>query len=141
MLKDDIKKANISALKEKNQTARTIYSIVLNKIMLLEIQYRENNKELTDEDIILILQKTIKELEEEKENNVKANRVDEANELEKQKEILEVYLPKMLSKDEIKDIILKLDDKSIGSVMKFFKANYNAKCDMRLVQDVLKSLN
>ena len=47
----------------------------------------------------------------------------------------------MLSKDEIKDIILKLDDKSIGSVMKFFKANYNAKCDMRLVQDVLKSLN
>ena len=63
MLKDDIKKANISALKEKNQTARTIYSIVLNKIMLLEIQYRENNKELTDEDIILILQKTIKELE------------------------------------------------------------------------------
>lgn len=46
----------------------------------------------------------------------------------------------MLSKEEVADIINSLEDKSIPSVMKHFKANYNGKCDMRIVQEVLKSL-
>ena len=46
----------------------------------------------------------------------------------------------MMSKDEIKAEIDKLDDKSIGSVMKHFKVNFAGKCDMRDVQEVLKSL-
>ena len=46
----------------------------------------------------------------------------------------------MLSPEEIKNIILALEDKSIPVVMKHFKANYNGQCDMRLVQEVLKSL-
>ena len=46
----------------------------------------------------------------------------------------------MLENDEIKEIILSLPDKSIPFVMKYFKQNYNGKCDMRNVQEVLKSL-
>ena len=46
----------------------------------------------------------------------------------------------MLSADEIKSIILSLEDRTIPVVMKHFKANYNGQCDMRLVQEVLKSL-
>ena len=55
-------------------------------------------------------------------------------------EIAKKYLPKMLENDEIKEIILSLPDKSIPFVMKYFKQNYNGKCDMRNVQEVLKSL-
>ena len=44
------------------------------------------------------------------------------------------------SRDEIKNIILELPDKSTPSVMKHFKQNYNGSVDMKLVSDVLKSL-
>ena len=44
----------------------------------------------------------------------------------------------MLSREEIAKIIAGLDDKSIPNVMKYFKANYNGQCDLRVVQDVLR---
>ena len=54
--------------------------------------------------------------------------------------IAEKYLPKMMSDEEIKNAILALDDKSVPSVMKHFKANYAGLCDMRKVQEILKGL-
>ena len=57
-----------------------------------------------------------------------------------QKSAVEKFLPKMMSKEEIKEEMLKLEDKSIGGVMKHFKLNFAGKCDMRDVQEVLKSL-
>ena len=39
-----------------------------------------------------------------------------------------------------KEEIEKLEDKSIPVVMKYFKANFNGQVDMRLVQEVLRSL-
>ena len=47
---------------------------------------------------------------------------------------------RMYIKDEIKTIILGLEDKTVPSVMKHFKANYAGAVDMREVQEVLKSL-
>ena len=82
----------------------------------------------------------IKELTEEKASYEKAGRVETVEELKKQLSLVEKFMPKMLSADEIKEIILSLDDKTIPSVMKHFKMNYNGKCDMRQVQEVLKSL-
>ena len=49
-------------------------------------------------------------------------------------------MPKLMSEDEIKAEILKLDDKSVPSVMKHFKANFLGKVDMKLVGEVLKRL-
>ena len=45
-----------------------------------------------------------------------------------------------MSEEEIKNVILSLEDKSIPAVMKHFKTNYAGKCDMGLVNKVLKSL-
>ena len=45
-----------------------------------------------------------------------------------------------MSEEEIKNIILSLEDRSIPSIMKHFKQNYAGKCDMGLVNKVLKSL-
>ena len=79
-------------------------------------------------------------MNEEKENYQKVNNVEEIKILERQIEIASGYLPKQLSQDEVRNIILGLDDKSIPNVMKHFKANYNGQVDMRLVQEVLRSL-
>lgn len=46
----------------------------------------------------------------------------------------------MLSAEKIKEIILSLPDKSVPAVMKHFKANYNGKCDMKLVNETLRNL-
>ena len=140
MLVDEIKKANIQAMKDKDAVARSIYSVVLNKIMLETIKKREKGEELVDADVSNLLQKTIKELSEEKENYAKVGNSEEVATIEKQIEIASKYLPKMLSRDEIKEIIMALEDKSIPNVMKHFKMNYNGKCDMRLVQEVLREI-
>lgn len=140
MLYDEIKKANIQAMKDKDVVARSFYSVLLNKIMLENIKKREKGGAVDDADISNILQKTIKELEEEKENYNKVGNAEEVANIGTQIEIAKKYLPKMLSNDEIKEIILSLPDKTIPFVMKYFKQNYNGKCDMRNVQEVLKSL-
>ena len=108
--------------------------------MLENIKKREQGVELCDVDVIQIMQKTIKELTEEMENYKKVNNAAEIENISKQIAIVNSYLPKMMERDEIKTIILSLDDKSIPNVMKYFKTNYAGKCDMRLVQEVLKSL-
>ena len=139
MLYDDIKKANIQEMKDKDSEARSFYSVLLNKIMLENINKREKGGQIEDSDIFVIVQKTIKELEEEKENYKKVNNEEEVKTIERQIEIAKTYLPKQLDRDQIAEIISKLDDKSIPIVMKHFKQNYNGQCDMKLVQEVLKS--
>ena len=140
MIVEEIKKANVQALKDKNVVLRNIYSVVLNKIMLESIKKREKGEEITDPDVVQILQKTIKELTEEKENYLKVSNTVEAGNIDVQIDCLKGYLPEMLSEEKIKEIILGLEDKSIGSVMKFFKQEYNGKCDMNTGRNVLAKL-
>ena len=44
----------------------------------------------------------------------------------------------ILSEQEIRDIIDSLEDKSMASVMKHFKMNYDGKADMSLVSKVAR---
>ena len=139
MIIDEIKKDNVQAMKDKNALARAIYGVVMNKVLLAQIELKKDGKELVDADVVQILQKTIKELTEEKENYIKAGNTAEADNIEAQKKIIEKYLPQMMSEDEIKAEINKLTDKSIPSVMKHFKANFAGKVDMGLVNRVARS--
>ena len=140
MIYQQLKDANIAALKNHDVNARSVLSVLLNKIKLAEIEKRTQNAPLTDADVVAVLQKTVKELAEEKEAFQKANRAENVRVLEEQIAFLSAYLPKMMTAEEIKAEILTLDDKSVPSVMKHFKANFAGKCDMREVQAVLKSL-
>lgn len=140
MIIDEIKKANMEALKTHNESLRTAYSMLMNKYMLAGIELKAQGKEIGDTEMIQIIQKSIKELDEELEIYKKADRQESVKDITAQQEALKVYLPKMMSKDEIKAEIDTLEDKSIGSVMKHFKLNFAGKCDMRDVQEVLKSL-
>ena len=138
MLVQQLKDANIAALRNHDATARGILSVILNKVKLAEIDRRAEGKELVDADVVAILQKTVKELTEEREAFTKANRPENVATLSTQIAFVEGFLPKMMSEEEIRAEIDKLEDKSVGSVMKHFKANFAGKVDMRLVQAVLK---
>lgn len=139
MIIDEIKKDNVQAMKDKNALARAIYGVVMNKVLLASIEAKKDGKEVSDSDVVQILQKTIKELAEEKENYVKAGNMVEAENIEKQKAIVSKYLPQMMSEEEIKAEIEKLEDKSIPSVMKHFKANFAGKVDMGLVNKIARN--
>lgn len=138
MIIDEIKKDNVQAMKDKNQIARTIYGVVVNKFMLQNIEKRKIGQEMTDADMVAILQKTIKELNEESENYAKVGNTAQVEEINAQKLILEKYLPKMMSEEEIKQIINSLEDKSMPSIMKHFKNNYANKVDMQLVNKIAR---
>lgn len=140
MILDEIKKANIQAIKDKDATARALYSVVLNKIKLEEINKRQAGAELSDGDVAAILQKASKELNEEMQNYLKANNQQMAQNIASQIALVEKYMPKMLSDEEIKNIIASLDDKSVPAVMKHFKQNYQGACDMKRVNEILKGL-
>lgn len=140
MIIEEIKKANVEALKSKNSNLRSIYSVLINKYMQAQINARANNTEVSDVDMVKIIQKTVKELEEESANYQKVGNAEECENILLQKKAIEKYLPQMLSAEEIKNIILTLEDKTVPSVMRHFKTNYNGKCEMKTVSDVLKTL-
>lgn len=140
MLEQDIKAARIEAMKQHDKVVSGVYSVVLNKIMLAGIEKRAKGGELTEADIVGILQKTEKELYDERDGFVKANRPEKVAELDRQVEAVKRFIPAMMSEDEIKSVIEALPDKSIGAVMKHFKSEYAGKCDMKLVGEVLKKL-
>lgn len=138
MLFQELKKENVVAMKNKDAVARSILSVVINKCMLIDVEKRSKGEELVDADVVQALQKTLKELEEEKENFAKVGNIAEVETLEKQKIVLSHFLPKMLSADEIRNEINTLADKSIPSIMKHFKTNFTGKCDMREVNIIAK---
>lgn len=139
MIINEIKAANLKAMKEKNINLRAIYSVLIAKYNQLEIENRQTDKEITNEDVVRIIQKTIAELNEELQSFEKVNNTEQINKLLEQKEVLSVYLPKMLTEQEILDEIKGLDDKSIPVVMSHFKTKFGTSADLKLVNQVLRS--
>lgn len=137
MLIDEIKKGNIEAMKAHDQNSRSVYSILLSRYM--EKKTSGTSKEITDADVLAMIQKLGKELDEEKEGYLKVGREEQAKAIDAQKAALTKYLPKQLSEEEIKTIILSLSDKSVPSVMKHFKTNYSGQCDMGLVSKIARN--
>ena len=138
MLIDELSKANIEALKARDQVARAIYSVILSKFKALDIELRASGKAASDADLVKIITKTIKELDEEKESYAKAGRSLEVQNIATQKALIEKYLPKLMSEEEIKKVIESLEDKSMPSIMKHFKMNYDGKVDMSLVSKIAR---
>lgn len=138
MLINELEKANIEALKNKDKTARAVLSVVINKYRVNAIELKAQGKEATDNDLVRVINKVVKELDEEKAGYEKLGRVEDVKNIESQKAIIEKYLPKLMSEDEIRKIIASLEDKSMPSVMKHFKANYDGKVDMSLVSKIAR---
>lgn len=140
MLIDELKKANIEAMKARDQIARGALSVVLTKSKLLEVEMKAKGQEIADSNILEIIQKTLKELSDEKEGYEKVKNAEKVENIVKQENILKAFLPKQLTKEEILAEIEKLDDKSMPTIMKHFKANFAGKVDMSLVSQIARNL-
>lgn len=138
MLIDEIKKAKVQAMKEHDEDRKNAYSMVLSRYQVLLTSGRE--AEVGDADVLSIIQKFVKELDEEAEGYKKAGREESYRSTLAQKDAVSVFLPKQMGEEEIKAEILSLEDRSIPNVMKHFKANFAGKVDMGLVSKIARSL-
>lgn len=140
MIIDELQKANIEALKAHDQSARAVLSVVISRYKLAAIEAKANGKEIKDSDMVSLIGKVLKELEEEKAGYIKVGNKEQVDSIIAQENLISKYLPKLLSEDEIRKEIEKLTDKTIPSVMKHFKANFEGKVDMGLVNKIARSL-
>lgn len=138
MLIDDIKKAKLEAMKNHDEAAKSIYSILISRYS--ERATSANAKEITDADVVNMIKKLDKELDEERAAYLAASREEQAKNIELQKKALAPYIPASMSEEEIRKIIDSLPDKSIKAVMAHFKANYPTSVDMGLVSKVARGV-
>lgn len=98
-LQDEIK----SAMKAKDKNRLSILRQVHGEIKNIEVNER---REITDADVDAMLKRTIKQTKETLEGSIKAgNDQERTDRLTEQVEILEGYLPKQVSGDELMALI------------------------------------
>lgn len=137
MISVNVHQDMINAMKNKDKLKKDVLSLLYSKLKNKSIELKQ--LPLEDTESIKIVQKFIKELDDEIVLNIEVNRNETADNLKLQKEFILKYLPKMLSESEIKVEIETLVDKSLPAVMKHFKMNFNGKVDMSLVNKIAKT--
>jgi uncharacterized protein YqeY len=132
-----------AAMKAKDTTRLETLRMMKSKILLVNAR-----GDLPDAEIIKILLKYAKSLKQSIEEFKKVNRPDEAKTVEGEIKIIEEYLPKQLSEDEIREVVKKAIEevgaespKQMGLVMKKVMSD-NAGIDgaavRRIVSEILK---
>ena len=116
MLKNKISADYMSAFKSKNTIAKNLLSVIKGEIQTVEKNTGVEN--LSDEDVIKILNKTVKSLKETQSKFPSAQTAEELF-------IVESYLPSQMSADEIRVKVQSLiadGASNMGDVMKAFVA-------------------
>ena len=143
-LKDELEKALYAAMKEKDQSRRDVLRMALSAIKQNEI---DSQSDLDDVNIFSILQKEIKMREETIAEAQKAERTKMIIPLEEEILILKEFLPKELSDEELKTVVLKIIDqenastmRDIGRVMKQTIAEVSGKASNNRISKIVKDL-
>ena len=140
MLIDEIKKAKVDAMKRRDEAAKGILSLLSDRFLNQSIEAKVQGKTLGDVEMVAILMKVGKELEDEKAVYASNGAFDRVANIDAQLAVVQTFLPKLLSEEEVRAEIANLADQSLPSIMKHFKANFSGKVDMGLVNKVAKSL-
>ena len=140
MLIDEIKKAKVDAMKRRDEAAKGILSLLSDRFLNQSIEAKVQGKTLGDVEMVAILMKVGKELEDEKAVYASNGALDRVANIDAQLAVVQTFLPKLLSEEEIRAEIAKLPDQSLPAIMKHFKAIFSGKVDMGLVNKVAKSL-
>ena len=142
MLKETIKNDLISAMKEKNKVLLNTLRAVKGAVQLEVIN---NKKEENDELYLDVINKQIKMRNDSIEEFKNANRIDLVESYQQEVDILKKYMPSMLSKDELNDIIdnvissTKTESiKDFGNVMKEITPLVKNRCDMKELSSCIK---
>ena len=119
MLKQKLQEAQITALKSNDKVRLTIIRYILSQIKNREI---DKQKQLTDNEIIDLLRRESKKLDESITAFKSGGREDLVAEYEAQKNIVAEYLPKELSDDDLKAKIQEI----IGKNQELYDKNPSA---------------
>ena len=147
MLKTKLKDELIIAMKDKNQLRVSTLRMVNASIKDLEISQRTNNQtdEISDNDIIDILVKMVKQRKEAADTYKQGNRDDLSKKELDEIKIIEEFLPKQLSEDEVIKIIEGLisennisDISGMGLLMSEIKKKYSGQLDLGLASKIIK---
>tara|TARA_B100000035_G_C20635456_1_gene394306 strand:- start:58 stop:510 length:453 start_codon:yes stop_codon:yes gene_type:complete len=148
-MRDKIKESLKINLKNKDEVAISTVRLILAAIKDHDIQNRtkKNSSEITDEEILNLLQKMIKQRHESVNIYNKAGRLDLKKREEKEIEVINAFLPKQITKEEleiiVRDTAKELDCKSIkdlGKLISFLKEKYPGQLDMKEVAIIAKKI-
>jgi uncharacterized protein YqeY len=139
MIKEQINKDYMTAFKAKNTVAKNLLSVVKG-----EIQTQEKNtgvENMSDEDVLKILTKTAKSLNETiKSLSPVDGKGEDLVQACAELAIVQSYLPKQMSKDEVTQKVTELVNSGvtqIGSIMKEFAS---LPADKKMVSEVIKEI-
>lgn len=141
-MKDRIAKDIVTAMKEKDKVTLETLRMVKGAIQMEEIKAK---KELTDDDIALVIGKQIKTRKESIEEFKKGNREDLISKTTEEIKVLEKYMPEQLSASEIDAIVTRAISElgasissDMGKVMGKVTPLLKGKADMGLVSKLVK---
>ncbi len=138
-IKDDMK----LAMKAKDKDRLNVIRMILAAIKQIEVDERI---ELDDERIIVVLDKMLKQRRESVKQFSEAGRQDLTEIEEAEILVIQDFLPKPLTEDEIQDMVAKaVSDsnaeslKDMGKVMGILKPQMLGRADMSVVSAVIKA--
>ncbi len=151
MLKDDLNKDLVEALKGKNELKTGTLRLMLSALHNLEIEKRgKTGKDvaLTDEDVIDVLKRESRKRKEAIELYRKGNRADLAEKEEAELKIIGLYLPREMSEEEVRktveEVVARVRSagqsdfgRTMGEVMKVLKGKADAGLVSKLVKEAL----
>jgi uncharacterized protein len=144
MLKEKLLEDLKKSMKEKNINRKNAVQMVRASILQIE---KDKQIEVTDEQILEIITKEVKKRKDALADFQKANREDLINQVNEEISVLEEYLPKQLTDEEleskIKEIINKVGAttiKDLGIVMKEAKSEIGATADGKRINEVVRKI-
>ena len=142
-INNDIKQAMLNKDKAVLESLRAIKSAIL----LLKTGKDAANGEVSEAAEIAMLQKLVKQRKEAADIFVQQNRQDLADDELFQASIIERYLPKQLSREEVEAEVKKIiaevgasSPKDMGRVMGQASKHFAGKADNRVVSEIVKTL-
>ncbi|UQY81003.1 putative protein YqeY [Candidatus Hepatincola sp. Av] len=141
MLKDTLQKEVNQAMKAKASERLSILRMIMAKIKDQEINKRtESSLELQDSDIIVLMDKMIKQAQDSIQEYKKANRQDLVQKEEAEIQVIMEFMPKPLSNEEVNNAITQAiadvkpeSMKDMGKVINYIKNKYVGRVDMAKV--------
>lgn len=131
------------AFKSQDEVSKRTLRMVMASIKFAEV---EKGETLTDEEVLVILQKEIKSLRESITDAKKAGRDDLIAETEPEIQILEQYTPQQLTEDEIKELAQEAiaevgasSPQEMGKVMKVLMPKVQGRAEGSKVSAVVRS--
>ena len=151
MLLDSIKKDLKIAMKAKETLKISTLRMITSSIKNIEINNRTSSKDessnesLSDNEIIQLLTKMIKQRKESAEIYKESDRSDLEKKENDEIEIIEQYMPSQINDDEIDKLINEIIDKTgssnikdMGKVMTILKEKYSGQMDFGKASLIVK---